>query len=785
VASVEDGIAEVDRYARLNGNPAITLDIFKQSGSNTVAVAEAARNRLEQTLDEYPDISSTIVQDSSTFVRETTRSSLLELVVATASAMLVVFIFFRNVRNTIVTVLGLPVILIGTFAAFQVFGLTINIITLQALAVSVGLVIDDTIVVRENIFRHMERGEQPAIAASQGTAEVATSVVAMTLTVMAAFVPVIFTRGTTGVIFAAFGITIASAVAISLVEAFTLAPMLSAYFFKQQRKPQAEDDEEETEAEDGDQEAAELSRYERGYERLLSWSLNHRLLIVLLAVLVFAGSIYVASQLQFSFLPEQDEGEFYLGFELPPGTPLEETNELARRAEEALLERPRVETVQTTVGGEGNAERAELFIKLEETGYTRVFAQQVRESLTFLPELTVALPGGGAPASTRVTGRDIQLSLESSIPLDELGPLAQRVATELEDVPGLVDIDTTYEPGSPELQFFAHPDKIGDFGVTNNEIATSVRTLIDGTEAATFQDNGEDVPIQVRLQPGDRATIEDLRNISVPTPAGTVQLESLVDIEMASSPTTIRRYDRIKQVIVGANTVPGRNANDARQDIRDLLAQMDLPANVSTGFVGSAQNLQEGFNSLFIAMGLSVLFIYMVLASQFNSFWQPLVIMIAIPFSFVGAFLALRLLNLDLDILGLIGLTLLLGLVVKNSLLMVDVANRLRGQGKERDPALARAGALRLRPILMTALTLIAGNLPIAIGLGQGTEVRRGLSVVVIGGMISATLLTLLILPTAYSLVEGLLRRIGGLFRRKPEQKERKASPERAEPQTR
>jgi HAE1 family hydrophobic/amphiphilic exporter-1 len=776
VASITDGAAEVESYSRLNGDPAITLEVFKQSGANTVAVAERARAQLEETLAEYPEISYTVVQDSSTFVRETTRSSLLELVVATGSAMLVVFIFFRNVRNTIVTVLGLPIIIVGTFAAFQIFGQTINIITLQALAVSVGLVIDDTIVVRENIFRHMERGEPPAIAASQGTAGVTTSVVAMTLTVMAAFVPIVFTQGTTGVVFAAFGITIASAVAISLVEAFTLAPMLSAYFFKQQAKPQTSD-----EADDSGESGDELKRYERWYEALLSWSLRRRVVVVLLAVLVFIASGYVASQLQFSFLPQQDEGEFYLGFELAPGSPLEETNELSRRAEEALLAMPEVATVQTSVGGAGNAERAELFVELEETGNTREFAQQVREELSYLPEATIALPGAGPPASTRVTGRDVQLSLESSRPLEELGALAQQAASLMENVPGLTDIDTTYEPGSPELQFYARPDKIGDFGLTNNEIATSVRTLIDGTEAATFRDGGEDVPIKVRLQPDDRATIEDLRAISVPTPAGTVQLESLVDLELASGPTTIRRYDRITQVIVGANTEPGRNANAAREDIRAQVEQLDLPPDVSVGFVGQTQDVQEGFNTLFIAMGLSILFIYMVLASQFNSFWQPIVIMTAIPFSFVGAFVGLLLFDLDLDLLGLIGLVLLLGLVVKNSLMMVDVANGLRAEGYARDPALARAGALRLRPILMTALTLIAGNLPIAIGLGEGSGVRRGLSVVVIGGMISATLLTLLILPTAYSLVEALLRSVGNLFKRKPKE-DKEHEPEPREP---
>jgi HAE1 family hydrophobic/amphiphilic exporter-1 len=764
LADVEDGTAEVDRYARLNGEPAITLDIRKQSGTNTVEVADAARATLQQVFADYPELGYAIPQDSSDFVRETTRSALTELVVATLSAMFIVFIFFRNVRNTVVTVLGLPVILIGTFAALQVSGMTINIITLQALAVSVGLVIDDTIVVRENIFRHMERGEAPRQAASQGTAEVSTSVLAMTLTVIAVFVPIIFTQGTTGVIFQAFGITIASAVAISLVEAFTLAPVLSAYFFKQQQPKTGNDAKQAGEEHGGaGEEEKELSRVERGYERLLRWSLHHRLVIVGMAVLVFIASAYVAAQLTFSFLPQQDEGEFYMGFELPPGAPLEVTNELAERAEALLLEQPRVQTVQTTVGGGGNAERAEFFVKLEETGYTNRFIEEVRPKMDFLPDLSFTMPQQ-QNTSTDVTGRDIQLSLESAMPLDELGPLAQDVSTTIQQVSGLADLDSTYRPGSPELRFYARPSKLGDYNLTNDQIATSVRTLIDGTEAATFQKNGEEVPIVVRLRPGDRANVEDLQNISVPTPYGIVPLVNLVDVEQGSSPTTIRRYDRRNQVIIGANTEQGRNANEARSEITALLAERDLPAGVTTRFVGSAEDLGEGFQTLFIAMGLSVLFIYMVLASQFGSFWQPLVIMTAIPFSFVGAFLALRLLNLDLDITGMIGLILLLGLVVKNSLLLVDFTNRLRASDRERDAALARAGAVRLRPIMMTALSLIAGNLPIAIGLGEGSEVRRGLSVVVIGGMVSATLLTLLIVPTAYSLFDAVLQRIRRLF---------------------
>ena len=356
--------------------------------------------------------------------------------------------------------------------------------------------------------------------------------------------------------------------------------------------------------------------------------------------------------------------------------------------------------------------------------------------------------------------------MQTTRPLAELLPVLQQLQSNTQGLSYLTDIDTTFKPGKPELQFHLDPAKIGDLGYTNDQIASSVRALINGTTATTFRKNGKDTDVVVRLKPGDRVGVDALRGLTVPTQNGSVPLSTLGQIELTGGPTTIRRYDRQNQVLIGAN-VQGRNVSEVQQELAAGIKQLNLPPDVTVSFVGFAQSQNEGFTTLFIAMGLSVLFVYMVLASQFGSFLQPFVIMLAMPFSFIGAFLALRLTNIELSIFGMIGLIMLLGLVVKNSILMVDFTNRLISAGMDKNTALGRAGAIRLRPILMTTIALVVGSLPSAIGLGQGAEVRRALSIVVIGGLITSMFLTLLVVPTAYSLLESVTRRIGNLFRRR------------------
>lgn len=777
VATVEEGISDRVNYTRLDGKDTIILDVRKQSGTNTVQVADAVKAALTETFEQRTDMQYIIPRDQSVAVSEAVISSLEELVFASIAALLVVYAFFRDLRNTLITMAGLPIILIATFIFLPMFGLTINLITLLALSLSVGLVIDDAIVVRENIFRHTLRGESARVASSRGTAEVSLSVLAMTLTIVAVFVPVTFATGTTGIIFKSFGITVAVAMMISLIEAFTFAPMLSANMFRTQiqkilgQKPPTptydHDDPNASLLHEAEENPGKLgSWYGTQLAKTLSTRWN-RILVMIAALLVLVLSFGVATQLKFTFFPTEDPHEYIVGFELAPGTNLAETDRVAQQAEQILMAEENVTSVISTVGFIGNPERAEFSVKLKGKAETLAAQEAVRPKLAFVPNLSFGTPSFQG-SSTSVTGRTVQVSLQTNKPVESLEPIVEALKAHMTGMPGIVDVATNYTGGKPELRLLADPARVGDLGLTNADIATSVRALINGERATVLRQDGKDTDIVVRLATEDRQNPAALGDIVIPTRSGSVTLSSLGKFELASSPVSIRRYDRLSQIIVGAN-LQELNTGDAQTQITDFMNAQNLPADVVWSFTGVVQQQSEGFTSLIIAMLLSVLFVYMVLASQFGSFTQPLVIMLAMPFSFIGAFIGLLLTNTDLDITGMIGLILLLGLVTKNSILLVDFTNKLRAAGMEKHEALRVAGSVRLRPILMTTLAIVAGALPVAMGIhiigtGQGSEFRRGLATVLIGGLTTSMILTLFVVPAAYSLLDSLATR----FSRKP-----------------
>ena len=775
VGVVVDGNAEPDTYTRLNGGAAIILAIRKQTGTNTTAVADAALGELERAVAAYPDLAYTVIVNQATQVRSNVRGAIEEIIIAVVFAMLVVWLFFRDLRNTVVTIIGLPVIIIGTFAMIAAFGISINIVSLLAIAVSVGLVIDDAIVVRENIFRYIEHGYDPWQAASKGTAQVATSVLAMTLTLIAVFVPVTFTTGITGTIFKSFGITVACAMTLSLIEAFTLAPMLSAHWFKPRATAQPDAPEM---PDDAPQETAtKHGASERLYVRLLDWSLRHRLTTLAAGALIVVASLVALSGLKTSFLPVPENRRLGIAFELPPSTPLNVTDERARAVEQILLQDPGVEAVMTTVGGSrgmyggGGNELAQFLLKLRDNAATTEVQARLRLQLAGLPKLTFSQSSYKYGESTAVQTRPIQVKLRTTGALSELAPVAAQVQAALANVAGFADIDSSYSPGKPELQYELIQANANDYGLTNRDLAMTMRTLVDGNTAAVFRENGKDYDIVVQLRAEDRASVETINTLRLPIGRDLLPLSSIARLKVAESPTVIRRAERMNEILIGGNNV-GRNVNDVQRDVEAQLRTITLPANVTLIVGGASDDQSAGFTSLLLAMALSVSFVYMVLASQFGSFLQPLVLMLAMPLSFIGAFLALRLANLELNIVALIGLLLLLGLVVKNSILLIDFTNVLRADGMEKHAALIHAGATRLRPILMTSITVIAGNIPTALGLGDGAELRRGLGMAVIGGMITSTLLTLVLVPAAYSLLDAAQTRFGQLFQRQPAQAE-------------
>ncbi len=779
VATVKDGFADVDTYSRLNGTDSIALSIQKQSGTNTVGVADAVQAELTKIRAENPNLTVVVASDQSTFIRESVNDSLLDLALGAVFAALVVLLFFRDFRNTVVTVVGLPVIIIATFAAMQFLGLSLNLLTLLALSLAVGLVIDDAIVVRENIFRHMERGEDPKTASLNGTNEVGLAVVAMTLTVVSVFLPIAFVSGIIGRFFQSFGLTVTAAVLISLVEAFTLAPMLSAYWFKQRKlKPEEQKVVEQAHQQaHGDAEleeaaTAKLGWLDRTYRSALVWTLRHKLITAGIGGLVFLGIVACIPFLQFNFLPNTGQNTLSLAILLSPGTPLAATDEEARKIETTLRELPDVEDVFVTVGGAGAPERASFTVKLKEANVYNAVEKELREKLAGIPGLAFS-SGGFGGGGTGVTGRTVQMNLQTTGAVDDLVTASQQIMDAIQDVPGIVDLGRSYQSGKPELHIDVDRDKAARLGLSTAAVGATVRTLVNGDTASRYREPGREADIVVRLRPQDRSRLQDILDLSLTTTTGqVVPLRNVASLSNASGPTALERLNRESKITVGANIL-GRAQQTVADEIQARVDKLQLPAGVTVKFGGQVQQFNESFRSLFISLLLSVLFVYMVLASQFGSFTQPVIMMLALPLSLLGAFLALLLTGIAFDLTAMIGIIMLFGLVTKNSILLVDFANRLRRQGVPRDEALLIAGPIRLRPVLMTSLSLILGSLPVALGLGTGGSFRQPLALVVIGGLITSTILTLLLVPTAYSLLDIVQER----FRRKPKTENVQAAP--------
>lgn len=761
VASIVDGFADVDNYSRLNGNDSIALTVLKQSGSNTVNTADGVKAEIAQIEKEYPNLTILIPSDQSTFVKDSVNDSINDLVLGGIAAALVVLVFFRDLRNTIVTVIGLPIIMIGTFAAMQYMNLSLNLITLLALSLAVGLVIDDAIVVRENIFRHMERGEDPKTAALNGTNEVALSVVAMTLTVVSVFLPIAFVSGIIGRFFQSFGLTVTAAVLISLFEAFTLAPMLSAYWFKQKKKkPGAEPASTPAAATELDDAShANLGALDRGYRRLLGWTLRHKLVTTLFAILIFVGIIACLPFLQFNFLPNTGSDTFTLAIQMPPGTTLNITDQEARKVEAILRALPETEDVFVSVGGNGTPENASFTVKTKKSGdFTRI-EPQLRQTLANEPGIAFS-SGGFGGNGTAVSGRTIQINLQTTGDTKDLTTASRQIIDAIKDVPGVVDLGSSYQAGKPELHVDVDGEKAARLGLNTATVGAAVRTLLNGDVATRFRDPGREADIVVRLRPEDRKRVQDMLDLTLATPSGQiVSLRNVSSVNQDTGPTALERLNRQPKITIGANVL-NRAQQTVAGDIQARVKQLQLPPGVTVNFGGDVASFQDSFVSLIVSLLLSTLFVYMVLASQFGSFTQPLVMMLALPLSLLGAFLALLITGIPFDLTAMIGIIMLFGLVTKNGILLVDFANRMKRRGLTSDEAMLTAGPIRLRPVLMTSLALILGSLPVAIGLGSGGSFRQPLALVVIGGLITSTILTLLIVPTAYSLLDMFMYRV-------------------------
>ncbi len=508
-----------------------------------------------------------------------------------------------------------------------------------------------------------------------------------------------------------------------------------------------------------------LGWLDRQYHRLLGLTLRHKWATIVVGVVVFGASLYGASFLKPTFIPEIDEGYADMALTLPPGSALSYTDSVARQVEERLLARSDVDSVLTDVGGNGTPEAASFYVKLKPHHPVQEFSAAARRDLADVQGLSINPPSfgsmaGGSAAASSILGKSVQVTLQTVGSPEELNQFALSLASRLREVPGLVDVDVSYKPGKPEMLLVVDRKRAADLGVNSAAVGSSVRTLVEGSEIAKFRGEGPEADIRVQLRPEDRDSLERILDLPVPTSRGLIALRQIASLQRASGPTQLTRLNRQYAVVIGANTF-GRDRAAVIAEATAVIEGATLPPGATFRFTGEQELQNESFAALGQAMLLSVVFVYMVLASQFGSFIQPFVIMLALPLAIIGALLALLVTGRPLDVTSIIGMILLLGLVTKNSILLVDLANRLRRQrGLSRDQALLIAGPIRLRPILMTTLALILGMLPVAIGLGTGSDFRRPMAIAIIGGLITSTILTLVIVPTAYSIIEGVIERV-------------------------
>ena len=764
VATVEDGLADERSVSRLNGRRGVALMMRRQSGENTVAVVDAVRAELELIRNGLPaGYEMSIALDASTFIR----SAILDVVVALALgavlAAVIVLFFLRDVRATVIVGVTIPASLIGSFLFFYIFGFSINTMTLMALSLCIGLLIDDAIVVLENVYRHMEQGEEPGEAASKGTDEIGLAVISTTLAVCAVFVPIAFMSGVVGRFFREFGIVASCAVGLSTLVALTLTPMLCARFLR----PRAHDGAVYLMLERG------YSALERSYRRVLGWGLAHRGAVVALTLLAVGGGVWLAGRVPMDFVIAEDRSEFNIWLKMPLGSTLDQTRDMVSQVEGALLAQPPVDSVFTTIGAgaQQRVNEAQLFVKMvpkrQRTITQQDFMGDVRRAIGEidlpLEELAVEEIGLIQVSGSRYA--DLMYSFTGP-DFGRLQLYATTLVERMRDAGGYADVSVSYELGKPEIALEITRDRAADLRVPAIQIGRTISTLFSGTEATTFEEGGERYDVRVQIRPEDREQLAALELVSVRSAHGAlVPLRNLVIPRIGSGPVQIDRENRSRVVTVYGN-LEDKAAGTADAEITRFAADMDIGDEYEFAAVGPSQRLRETLSSVLFAFGLALVAIYMILAAEFDSFIHPFTIMLCAPLSFIGAFMALIIARSSLDVLGQIAFLMLMGIVMKNGILLVDYANTLRGRGLSARDAVLEAGPTRMRPVLMTAVSTIFGMLPVALGIGDGSEWRSPMGLISIGGLSTSTLLTLIVVPVAYTLLDDgvawLRRMIGG-----------------------
>ena len=763
VALIEDGFEDVRRLARINGEPAQGLGIKKQRGSNAVAVARGVRAAMAEIQKGLPQGMNLGVNfDSTQFIEESVQQIEHELILAVALTALVCWLFLGSLSSTLNVVLAIPMSLLGTIAIIYFLGYTLNTFTLLALSLSVGIVVDDAIMVLENIYRHIEAGEPPLEAARKGTAEITFAALAATIAVIAIFLPVVFMRGIMGLFFLQFGVTLSIAVALSYLEAITLAPARTSQLVRTGKHDRSAF---------GRMVDNAFDALARGYARVLGLGLRHPIIVLVTACAVFFAAYKTIGTLPSEFVPSQDQSRLMVRMTGAVGSDLTEMDRLVRRAEDYARSLPEVDRVFGVIGGMGGGGvNTGMFFVTMKDPKTRERTQNdiatvLRKELNTYPGLRAVVQDLSQSGFTAQRGFPIEFSVQGP----EWAPLvetSEKIMDELRASGTVVDLDSNYELGMPELRITPDRDRAADLGVPIQEIASTINALVGGVRVGKYSAGGRRVDVRLKLIKSQRERPEDLGRLQVRTGSGgLVPLASLVRDEMRPALQQITRRDRERAINVYANVAEGH----AQSDVLTIVEKLghDVPDGYRVVLGGSSSSFRDSMSGLLFALVLGIIVAYMVLASQFNSLLHPLTVLTILPLSIAGAVFALKLAGQSINIFSMIGILLLMGIVKKNSIILVDYANQVRATDKlDALGAMLRAGPVRLRPILMTSFATLAAAVPAALSLGPGSEVRAPMAFAVIGGLVVSTLLSLIVVPAFYVSADHGLGRVKRLFSR-------------------
>lgn len=763
LGKVSDKLQDEVSRTRFNGKKAVLFNIFRQSGANSVRVADMVKKRIEKVngllKDQGLKAELHVVNDMSRRIRANVDDVYESIAFGIILTIIVVYFFLGSMKSTLITGFALPNSLLGAFIFMMIFGFSINIMSMLALSLVIGLLVDDAIVVRENIFRKLEAGMSPKQAAVIGTEEVTLAVVATTATILAVFGPIGNLEGIVGQFFKQFGLTVCFAMLISLFDGLLVAPALSAYMGGSATNHNAPPSQNVI----ARWNRAALksfdrfqTRLEKMYVKILTWSLHHPMKTIGVSILVFIGSIGLAKTVPFTFLPPQDNGEFFIQYELPEGSSLEASDKVSEEIEAELRTHPQVKDLLTTIGSiQGESNKANIFIVLvpskqrkeNTTKMKDILRESMKKFAQYKPIVTDQPAQGGRSFNLNIVGQDLEVLI----------PYSEKVLEKLKSFSGLQQADTSNRLGKPEYQVVLKPDVAVLSGVTMSSLGEELRSQIEGRTPAVFREKGIDYDVRVRLQEDQRTLQDQFQYMKVPNlQQRLIPLQNVAKLIEAKGPTTILRENRNRYIQLSADLTPGGAGigGTISEMNRAFANELKPPQGVTYTFVGEAERFAELMTNMLVSLGLGMLFIFLVLASLFGSFFTPFTIMLVIPLAACGAFIALAVTRSSFDLFSMIGCVMLMGLATKNSILLIDFAVEKHKAGMDRFESLLQAGETRLRPILMTSLALIAGMIPVAIGLNEASKQRTSLGIVVIGGTISSTILTLVVIPAAHMYVD-------------------------------